>query len=505
MFAGLCGRRWVRAHARHAFRHRRFFRRPLVSEPLEHRLVLATAIVEVEPNNSLANPQPLADDTAFEVSGAISTLRDVDFYSFQVIQGFTIHLNVRALNPNAPEENQFDPVIGLFDPSGELVQTDEEGDTGVGSYWADALQFAATATGIWTVGISDYDDDNFDGIGGDRDGYGTDTGGYILDINAARVNLDNDFSDLETVVLDNSLPTTHQTSDLDGDDDFDLLIVRGLEFVVVSNLDDDPQDQEVVVRDPTLTTAFQAFNLDDDPSEDNDFDLVIVRGDALLPLTNADDDPSELELFIHDPVALLTSQMFNLDLGPGETDVDVIVVREDAPISATLRVQDGQNQRSVINRVDLSLDGQVPDLQMLIDQGLVELARFELDGTGPGELYDLAGVLSASDRSLSFEFGPAGIGGTRNTAAGDGLYRIRLDLDGDGSLDPVGEFFRIFGDADGDAGRGLGDLSLILEAIGTNNPEADINNDGIVERLRPHARDPRWVGDNRHRPGPRAE
>jgi hypothetical protein len=90
-------------------------------ERLEERALLVTSVAEYEPNDGLATAQILRGDTAFEVSASILTLRDVDYYSFPVTTGDTIRVNCRALNPSAPANQQFDPVIGLYTPSGALI------------------------------------------------------------------------------------------------------------------------------------------------------------------------------------------------------------------------------------------------------------------------------------------------------------------------------------------------------------------------------------------------
>lgn len=141
-------------------------------------------MAEVESNNSFSSPQTLSGSDQYVVSGGISSTTDVDFFAVRVTAGKLIAVNVRALNPGAPPEQQFDPVIGLFSPSGILVSQND--DTGTGSRWAAGLSYRATETGIWRVAISDYNDFDFDGAGGNGDGYGTDTGAYSLAISAKR-------------------------------------------------------------------------------------------------------------------------------------------------------------------------------------------------------------------------------------------------------------------------------------------------------------------------------
>jgi hypothetical protein len=154
-------------------------------ESLEPRIALtATAVAEIESNDSFATAQSLPAADHYVVSGGITSGADVDFFALRVTAGKLIAVNVRGLNPGDPPAQQFDPVIGLFSPSGQLVSQND--DTGTGSHWAGGLSYKATETGIWRVAISDYNDFDFNGSGGDGDGHGTDTGPYSLTISAKR-------------------------------------------------------------------------------------------------------------------------------------------------------------------------------------------------------------------------------------------------------------------------------------------------------------------------------
>jgi hypothetical protein len=174
-------------------------------ESLEGRSLLA-ALGESEPNDSLGSSQRLEGDTSYEVSGAISSLVDVDYYSFRATSDSSLSFNARALNPDSAPSAQFDPVIGLFDPSGNLVAIDDDG--GFGSYWASGLSWDATESGIWTIAISDYYDFDFDGIGGDGDGFGTDTGSYILSVQGAESGFNISQLSTNTFVITDSITLT---------------------------------------------------------------------------------------------------------------------------------------------------------------------------------------------------------------------------------------------------------------------------------------------------------
>ena len=101
-------------------RRRKSARRVEIQD-LESRLLL-TSIIEIEPNDSIITSQFLSDSQS-EIDGSISTLSDIDFYSFNANAGTTISVNIQALNPDDLPLNQFDPTIGLFDSSGSMKGT----------------------------------------------------------------------------------------------------------------------------------------------------------------------------------------------------------------------------------------------------------------------------------------------------------------------------------------------------------------------------------------------
>jgi hypothetical protein len=98
-------------------------------------------------------------------------------------------------------------------------------------------------------------------------------------------------------------------------------------------------------------------------------------------------------------------------------------------------------------------------------------------------------MVSTSGTQLLFDFGPQGVGGVANSAVGDGLYRLRVDLDG--SVDSTGKrlfevvanFFRLFGDADGNGLVNQADVTEVTQAQGTTglNLAADLDGDGDVD------------------------
>lgn len=136
-------------------------------------------------------------------------------------------------------------------------------------------------------------------------------------------------------------------------------------------------------------------------------------------------------------------------------------------------VQLGQQQRSYVRYVDVLFAGS-DNLMDLFNEGRISVERFSPNATsaavGTGQSITGFGATSRGN-SLQLDFGANGIGGRRQ--AGDGLYRISLDLDGDGDTDDAHfEFFRLWGDANGDGRVTRNDSRRIFE---------DLNGDGRVD------------------------
>jgi hypothetical protein len=152
-------------------------------------------------------------------------------------------------------------------------------------------------------------------------------------------------------------------------------------------------------------------------------------------------------------------------------------------------VQKGASQRSFIQFLDVTFNlgaGMADLIASINDADLtndrIQLRRFELDGSGPGDLVDLADRVGAVDQVMEFDFGPAGIGGDPNASIGDGYYELAFDLDGNGTLETDLNFYRLAGDANGDGAVDSLDLLAINAAYGTagSNLDADVNGDGVV-------------------------
>ena len=152
----------------------------------------------------------------------------------------------------------------------------------------------------------------------------------------------------------------------------------------------------------------------------------------------------------------------------------------------TFDVQRGQMQRSFVRYADLSFqDTTASSLAQLVTGGRVQLSYLGFEGTG-NTLVSLAGRLSAvmvsgATGKLALDMGSQGIGGNRNSSTGDGYYRLRVDLDGDGSFETTRTFFRLLGDLNGDRAVNTADRNLLSSLGGVYNPERDVNGDGVVD------------------------
>ena len=143
-------------------------------------------------------------------------------------------------------------------------------------------------------------------------------------------------------------------------------------------------------------------------------------------------------------------------------------------------VQNGQTQRSYLRALDVLFD-QSSGLMDLIDNSRLQLTQFDLNGQN-GSLKSFPTPTVVGNK-IHFDFGVQGIGGNRNTNAGDGYYELAVDMDGNGSFETKNYFYRLLGDVNGDRKVDATDSSLTLSAFGTRNPERDVNGDGFVNAI----------------------
>ncbi|MEZ6125358.1 MAG: hypothetical protein R3C49_19590 [Planctomycetaceae bacterium] len=149
--------------------------------------------------------------------------------------------------------------------------------------------------------------------------------------------------------------------------------------------------------------------------------------------------------------------------GAGNTEAAPSVAAADIQLTETfaaptggldangIDVQNGETQRSYIRYVDV-LFNDVTGLQDLIDNNRIQVERFALDDNSPtagtGTLISPTAA-ATNGNAIKLDFGSTGLGGSGR--AGNGFYRIAIDLDGDGLFDDARfEFFRLWGDSNGD-------------------------------------------------------
>ena len=143
-------------------------------------------------------------------------------------------------------------------------------------------------------------------------------------------------------------------------------------------------------------------------------------------------------------------------------------------------VQNGLDQRSFVRNIDLAFENE-DGLFDLLRTNRIQLTKFDLNGeNGVAMPRQTMGVIG---NSIRLDFGAQGLGGNRNSNAGDGYYRIGIDTDGDGQLDAFRHFYRLLGDVTGD--RKVDDLDrlFILDNVGSNNPNGDANGDRAVNAI----------------------
>jgi hypothetical protein len=149
-------------------------------------------------------------------------------------------------------------------------------------------------------------------------------------------------------------------------------------------------------------------------------------------------------------------------------------------------VQKGSVGRSYVRYVSLAF-GTTQGLSDVVSSIGTATPRMSLTFAGTTGTQSLArslpGPLSVVGTEIRIDFGINGVGGDRNSSLGDGVYRLRVDLDGDGTVDVNAKFFRLFGDVDGNGVVNDADIGLVQAAQGQtsgNNP-TDLNGDGLVD------------------------
>jgi hypothetical protein len=120
----------------------------------------------------------------------------------------------------------------------------------------------------------------------------------------------------------------------------------------------------------------------------------------------------------------------------------------------------------------------------------IKLVRYELDGSGAGQVISLKDKISALDHALEVDFGQLGLGGTQQGASelftaywnrlvgGDGWYQLLMDLDDNGSLETARRFYRLAGDVDGNRIVDTSDVNKVTDAL-AQAYQAEFDVDGV--------------------------
>jgi hypothetical protein len=166
---------------------------PATDDPADSVLVPATAVtsgIDIivnepppdphEPNNTFAAataiPCPFTG-----VDTAIAPLGDVDVYRFEITAPTLVTIDMDAVELGS----SLDSVLGLFDSTGTLFALSDDNPAPGEPFTFDSfLQLVIPNTGTFFLGVSSFDDFNFDGIG-DSGFFNLTTGLYTLSVTCA--------------------------------------------------------------------------------------------------------------------------------------------------------------------------------------------------------------------------------------------------------------------------------------------------------------------------------
>jgi hypothetical protein len=146
----------------------------------------------------------------------------------------------------------------------------------------------------------------------------------------------------------------------------------------------------------------------------------------------------------------------------------------------SIQVSKGQAQRTYLRYIDLTMANASVATQLASNASTrMKLVKRDLNGNNPSDM-SLTGLVSASGSTVAIDFGAAGIGGARNTNLADGYYALQFDLDSDGTFETTYNFFRLFGDTNGDGKVDQADVNNVTAGMTAYSAEYDLNFDGRV-------------------------
>jgi hypothetical protein len=146
----------------------------------------------------------------------------------------------------------------------------------------------------------------------------------------------------------------------------------------------------------------------------------------------------------------------------------------------SIQVSKGQTQRSYLRYIDLTMANASVATQLASNASTrIKLVKGDLSGNNPSDV-SLTGLVSASGSTVAIDFGSQGIGGARNTNLADGYYALQFDLDSDGTFETTYNFFRLFGDTNGDGKVDQTDVNNVTAGMTAYSAAYDLNLDGRV-------------------------
>ena len=188
---------------------------------------LGISLVEVQPDDDPDNTIDEAIDSGVSstehnttiIQNSIDFEGDVDVFEFQLDEGDKVSLNINAAQRNSG----LDPILRLFDESGnELAVNDDNSAPGESFSLDSYIEFDASSSGKYYVGVSGYADFEYDVLNGstnlDANTFSS-TGDYELVINA--------FNTIEGTDSRDILQGTQQNDFIRGENGDDIL--TGLE------------------------------------------------------------------------------------------------------------------------------------------------------------------------------------------------------------------------------------------------------------------------------------
>jgi hypothetical protein len=147
---------------------------------------------------------------------------------------------------------------------------------------------------------------------------------------------------------------------------------------------------------------------------------------------------------------------------------------------SNVQISKGQTQRTYLRYIDLTMANASVATQLASNASTrIKLVKRDLNGNNPSDM-SLTGLVSASGSTVAIDFGAAGIGGARNTNLADGYYALQFDLDSDGTFETTYNFFRLFGDTNGDGKVDQADVNNVTAGMTAYSAEYDLNFDGRV-------------------------